>query len=241
MKFLLLSCLLSAAALAAEPVTPAAPVAPPPPAEAPELPLEVGTLKMTDGRVYEGVKVVGQDAVGLKITHAGGTARIPFEKLPKSLASRFPRDPDAAKKQKEAEAKAEAAHDRAVEKALADEGDENGRAVETEPEMKGDNKAKIAALEGYIARLEKGIDEARLEVEKSKQRASDLRSDAYYTVTTRDSQGVVQVENRTNGSKLSKARYHENRAKNYEGKILEAQRLIEGAQASIEKLKAPAP
>jgi hypothetical protein len=105
--------------------------------------------------------------------------------------------------------------------------------------MTGDNKAKIAALEGYIARLERGIEEARLEVAQSQRRAADLRSDAYFTVTTRDSRGVVQVENRTNGSKLSKARYHDNRARNYESKILEAESLIKGAQANIERLENP--
>jgi hypothetical protein len=237
MKFLPVLFCLATSALAAEPVPPAAPAAPAKPAEAVELPLEVGTLTMTDGRVYEGVKVVGQDAVGLKITHAGGTARLPFEKLPKALAARFPRDPEAAKKQKEAEAKAEAAHDRAVDKALADEGDEKASPLEKAPEMTGDNKAKIASLEGYIERLQRGIDEAQLEVEKSRQRAADLRADAYYTVTTRDSQGVVQVHNRTNGSKLNKARYHDNRAKNYESKINEAQRLIQSTRSSIERLQ----
>ena len=65
------------------------------------LPLDVGTLTMRDGKVYESVKVIGQDAVGVKISHAGGTARIPFEKLPKDLAARFPRDHAAAKEQLE--------------------------------------------------------------------------------------------------------------------------------------------
>lgn len=237
MKLLLPLFLLAACAMAAEPV---------------QLPLDVGTLKMTDGRLYEGVKVVGQDAVGLKITHEGGTARIPFEKLPKSLADRFPRDPEAAKKQKEEEAKAEAAHERAMEKAvpadkkgtadkgsIADEGDENGGSVEKEPELSGDAKAKIAALKTYVARLEKGITEAQGEVDKSRQRASDLRADANYAIVTTYSDGTVTRDDRTNNSKLAKARYHDNRARNYETKIKEAQALIDAAKAKLGKLEKP--
>ncbi len=229
MKLLLLPFLLAASAMAAEPV---------------QLPLDVGTLKMTDGRVYEEVKVVGQDAVGLKVTHSGGTARIAFEKLPKALADRFPRDPEAAKKQKEEEAKAEAAHERAVAEskkkpaaAAADEGDEKGSAVEKEPEMSGDNKAKIAALKAYIARLEKGIGDAQAEVDKSKQRAEDLRAGSSYTVEATDSNGRVYQDTRTNPAKYAKARYYENRADNYAAKIREAKTLIDAAKAKIEWLE----
>lgn len=224
MKFLPMLFLLTAGSMAAETV---------------QLPLDVGTLTTTDNRVYEGVKVVGQDAVGLKITHAGGTARVAYEKLPAALAKRFPRDPDAAKKQKEEEAKAEAAHDRAVAKALADEGEENAGTLEKAPEMKGDNQAKIAAMEGYIVRLQQGIAEAQAEVEKSRLRAADLRADASYSVTTTDSKGNSRTDYRTNGSKVKKAEYHDKRAKNYEAKIAQAEALIRNTRANIDSLKHP--
>ena len=91
--------LLATAAAAVEPV---------------KLPLDVGTLKTRDGKVFESAKITGSDAVGVKVTHAGGVARLEYARLPKDLAAKFPRDRDAAKELLEKEAKDDAANDKAV-------------------------------------------------------------------------------------------------------------------------------
>ena len=222
MKLLPLFLLLAAWANAAEPV---------------QLPLEVGTLTMRDGKVYENAKVIGQDAVGVKITHAGGTARIPFEKLPKALSDRFPRDNAAAKKQREAEAKAETAHDKAVAKADVEEAGEKNTPLENLPDAAGDNHAKITALEAYVRRMEVGIESARIEADNARQRASAMRADANYTVTTTGSDGYVQTYQRTNNSKLTKANFYDRQARNAEAKITQAQSLITGANEKIDLLE----
>lgn len=232
MKTLLLSFLaLSTVALAVEPV---------------KLPLDLGTLKTREGKVLEGVKIVGADAVGVKVIHSGGTARLPYERLPKELAARFPRDADAAKEQLEKEAQQEAAHDRSMDQATTrekknaepEETDEGGdTAVEGAPELSGSTKARIASLESYIRRLEAGIANSRDLAAKARERAQGIRENARMTVreTTPTGNGViVEVDNR---SKLKRAEFQEKRAKREEAKIAEAEVLITTAREKIEVLK----
>jgi len=113
----LLACLLAAAASAG----------------AVELPMDLGTLTTKDHKVYENAKIVGRDAVGVKITHDAGTARIPFARLPRELADQFQVKPGAAAEQLKKEAEEASAHDRAVTKGLAEaagrEMDENDRKI----------------------------------------------------------------------------------------------------------------
>lgn len=213
--------------------------------EPPALPLEVGTLKLRDGTVYEGTKITGHDAVGVKIMHSGGTARLPYAKLPKDLADKFPRDVTAAKDQLEKEAKAEAAHGRTVDKALAKEAQEEKVDLTTEesplermPEGKGDSSAKIFALEAYIRRLESGISAAQSVAESARSRAASYRQAASTMVTRRDSMGNTYTLDSHNGSKYRKAEFHERRAQKQEAKIREAEHLIAMAKERIKALEA---
>lgn len=229
MKFLP-ACLilLTACASAAEPVV---------------LPLEVGTLTMRDGKVYEGVKVIGQDAVGVKISHAGGTARIPFEKLPKDLANRFPRDQAAAKEQLAKEAKAEAVHERSVDKAVAkqkaeDEAEDKSSPLEGVPDEKGDTPAKIASLEAYILRLEQGIVQTRMEVSEAHRRAQEYRNSAQTAVSQVDSQGNRTYVDTYNSSRAKRAEFQERKADREELKIKQAESLIGVARSKISLLEA---
>jgi len=209
-------------------------------AEPVQLPLDVGTLKMRDGKVYEGVKIVGQDAVGVKITHAGGTARLPFVRLPKDLTDRFTRDHAAAREQLEKEARAAATHGKAVDKAVAKQESEDETepptAVEGMPDPKGDPTAKIAALRGYIERLESGIENARAEAVHAQERANSYRAAAYTQVATTTETSVI-YQNRTNQSKLRRAEFQERRARNLDERIREANSLIEGARTKIRTLE----
>jgi len=125
-------------------------------AEPVALPLELGTLTTvgTGSRTYDGVTIVGKDAVGIKINHEGGTSRIAFEKLPADLRERFSVDPEAAKAQLRAEAEKNAAHDRAVEAGLRAAG-EPGTKPEGMPTTLPD-KAEAGedeSDEAFIARL----------------------------------------------------------------------------------------
>ncbi|WP_265594515.1 hypothetical protein [Haloferula sp. BvORR071] len=205
-----------------------------------KLPLEVGTLTLRGGKVYEGVTITGQDAVGIKITHSGGTARVPFENLPQAIADRFPHGTaEDAEKQKEAEAKADDAHRRTTpDKAPDANGDgtadsDNDKPLEKAPELKGDNQAKIASLKAYIQRMERGITDARNEIQKSQERASKLRSDAEVIVTVTDSTGRSTTSTNTNRSKLNKAEYYDKRAKRFQDQIRQAELLIQGTRSQI--------
>lgn len=212
--------------------------------EPPQLPMEVGTLKLRDGRVFEGTKVTGHDAVGVKIMHSGGTARLPYARLPKDLADKFPRDSLAAKDQLEKEAKAEAVHSRTVDKALAKEAQEEKvdlaaeeSPLESVPEGKGDNSAKIYTLETYVARLESGISDAQGKAQEARSRASSYRATAHNSVERVDSLGGVTYIQSTNPSKLRKAEFHERRALKLDGKIREAQHRIAMARDRIKVLE----
>lgn len=212
--------------------------------EPPALPLEVGTLKLRDGTVFEGTKITGHDAVGVKIMHSGGTARLPYARLPKDLADKFPRDVMAAKDQLEKEAKAEAVHGRTVDKALAKEAREEKVDLAAEespleklPEGKGDNSAKIFALESYIRRLEAGISAAQDAAADARSRAARYRQMANTTVTRQDAAGNIYTEDRHNSSKYRKAEFHERRAQKQEAKVGQAESLIEVARAKISVLK----
>ena len=230
----LIACLLLAATAAAvEPV---------------KLPLDVGTLKTRDGKVYEGAKVTGSDAVGVKITHAGGLARVEYARLPKDLAAKFPRDREAAKEQLAKEAKDEAAHDRAVDKAVvekktpagetdSDNSDTADTAVEAKPVLQGNPEVKIAALNAYISRLEDGITKANNTVMDANAKAAKYTSTATTSVTRHNGYGDSTTHDVVNQTRLNRAEFQRKRAEREQQKIGEAQRLIEDAKVQIETLK----
>ncbi|MCW1924239.1 hypothetical protein OKA05_16855 [Luteolibacter arcticus] len=225
--------LLAGAALAAEPL---------------KLPLNVGTLKTRDGKVFENATITGHDAVGVKIVHSAGVARVEFSRLPKELADRFPRDHGAAKEQLDREAKREAAHDRAVdkapEKATPGKDAEDDTAdttpdttVEKKPELKGDPEVKIASLEAYIRRLEMGIDKAKETVRDANEKADKYTNSATTTVTRRDKNGGTTTRSVTNESRLTRAESQRKRAAREQAKVGEAQKLIEEAKSQVAELK----
>lgn len=228
MKILPICLALIGCALAAEPV---------------QLPLAIGTLKLRDGSVYEEAKVVGQDAVGLKIMHAGGTARLPYVKLPKELADRFPRDAKAAKEQLDKEAKEANAHERSVDKAVSkqkaeEEADDAELPFwEKEPDIEGNPLVKIAPLNAYIGRLENGIEKAREDAARNRERAIDARAKSTIHVTRTDSSGQIYSETRTSQAKLRRAETLERRARDLDRRCRDAEKLIELTQQRIKELE----
>lgn len=54
-------------------------------------------IETTKGRVYKNVTIKGKGALGIKISHAGGLANVPFSDLSEALRQRFGFDPVKAK------------------------------------------------------------------------------------------------------------------------------------------------
>jgi len=147
-------------------------------------PMELGTLKTLGpgSGTYEKVRIVGRDAVGIKITHEGGTSRIAYERLPVDLRRQFTVDPAAAKAQLRAEAEHDAAHDQAVKEGyeraeaeaeikrieeewgtLDDEDEAFIKKMDEkkEPAIPGRNRAeRILAMRSYVEELKKEVVEA---------------------------------------------------------------------------------
>ena len=215
-------------------------------AEPVQLPLPLGTFKLRDGRVYEGAKIISHDAIGVKIMHAGGTARVPFAKLPKELADRFPRDHQAAKEQREKESKEASAHERLVDKALSDPAQEEASpkpaprgsgSLEKLPEAQGDKETKIADLEAYIDRMQYGIERARSEAAAANLLAGQYRANATTQVTKILADGSSYTTTRTSRGKLKKAADEERRARLLQDQMAEAGRQISKAREQISALR----
>ena len=212
-----------------------------------KLPMDVGTLKTRDGKVLEGAKIVGHDAVGVKVIHSSGIARLTFDRLPPELAARFPRDPDAAKKQWEKEARRDAEHEAAVNDALkpktepadeteADPGqpaEEEIAPVEKEVKLEGDAQTKITALEAYIGRLEKVIAEETAAADELQQKADKHREAGKGTVTEVGRNGQTYDREIVNPSRMSRALFYERRKEKHTKKIEEAKKLIQSARFKI--------
>lgn len=77
-------------------------------------PVEMAKLVTRDGREYQKVTIVGHDAIGIKIHHAGGMARLPFERLSDELQKKYQFDAAKAEQQKQAELQRIAEHEKAV-------------------------------------------------------------------------------------------------------------------------------
>lgn len=216
-----------------------------------KLPMDVGTLKTRDGKVLEGARIVGHDAVGVKVIHSSGTARLTFDRLPPELAARFPRDPDAAKKQLEKEARQDAEHEAVVndafkpkaepaDEAEADAGqpaEEEIAPVEKEVKLEGDAQTKVTALEAYIGRLEKVIAEETAAADELQQKADKHREGGKGIVTEVGRNGQPYDREIVNPSRMSRALFYERRKEKHTKKIDEAKKLIQSARLKIYSLQ----
>lgn len=204
-----------------------------------KLPLDVGTLKTRDGKIFEGAKVTGHDAVGVKIIHSGGVARVEYARLPKDLAERFPRDREAAKEQLDKEAKDEAANDRTmIKKVPATKSGTSQQAkggVEKAPELTGDPEARISALEAYVRRLEDGIANSQTTIAIAEGEIKDIGR--------KPGRGAMDAQGNFRESRNKIRQIDQKRAEIMaeDEKIAQASRLISEANAQIEHLKTGIP
>lgn len=159
-----------------------------------ELPMDLGTLTTLDNRVYEKAKVVGSDAVGIKISHEAGSARIPFDRLPRDLASKFKVDPEAAAEQRKREEAEMLAHEKEAEAALrsqkaepdgapkpvvAVDGEEDEEPVvkveELKPAGSTSESDRVAYLQGFIRQTTAQILEIEQDLERRERRIESIR------------------------------------------------------------------
>jgi len=231
MKVVVLLFLWSAGVcLSAEPVT---------------LPLDLGTFKTLDNKVYEETKVVGSDAVGIKIMHAGGTARISFDRLPLDLKAKFDVTPGAAAEQLKKEAADGAAHEKEMklaekEKPVAKpeksddklqrlvDGDEDVSVwdieIVPEPGVNTPASGRIATLEAYVARAQAQI--ASMEKAIVRMETSVSRSQAKAPVFGDD------VSN--NGTRTE---FRQGRVARQQQKIAEVHQRMKAAEREIARLR----
>ncbi len=93
------------------------------------------TLKLNNGKEYKDVKVSAVEPGGLKVMHAAGFARIPYEQLPKEIQAQFTFDP------------AKAAEQRAGEAAMREKAANDARAAEAKKQQAAAEMAELAKLE----------------------------------------------------------------------------------------------
>jgi hypothetical protein len=159
--------------------------------------MDLGILTTRDNKVYEKAKVIGVDAVGLKVSHEAGTARVPFNRLPRDLADKFQVKPGAAAEQLRKEKEEAAAHDRevargmakanreladkAIDKALSDPAtldaalpeEMRHTAFEAMLEPRDANAGRrIAYLESFIENTYRQIDSAKAQIHRQLVRAT---------------------------------------------------------------------
>ena len=209
-------------------------------AEPAVLPLELGTFKTLDNKVYDETKVVGCDAVGIKIMHAGGTARITYDRLTPDLAARFKVDRSGAEEQLRKEAAESAAHEREMQLALKEEKRPGAKTEKSDPVAAGEEEEdiwdievlptegarspkeeRVRVIEAYIERLIKEIEGREKEIrERNMREALEHQRRAKYGNPS---------SNRT--AYIAKARAKERE------KIIEAQQRIDSARRELSRLK----
>jgi hypothetical protein len=205
------------------------------------LPLDLGTLKTRDGRVFDAAKVVEQDAVGIKILHEAGTARIAYDRLPPGVAARFIHDRAGARAQLEKEAMERAANERAMQQAAAAADDEDGTEVagaviEGMPDLAGKAAVeRILLLENYITCLRAGIVKIEQDIKKRKEaedRAAERASDEVPGMP-----GPAGAGSARHLAKVRRVEAIRSGIEKQERKIAQAKILIKGAEREIRELR----
>lgn len=207
-----------------------------------ELPMDLGTLTTLDNRVYEKTKVVGSDAVGIKISHEAGSARITFDRLPRDLAAKFKVDPEAAAQQRKREEAEMLAHEKEAEAALRSQKAEPGSAPkpvaavvdgeeDEEPVVKveelkpagGSSELdRIAYLQGFIRQTTAQIHEIEQDLERRERRIESIRKSM-----SSETGGAYR------GSKANKLSYVENSARKQRDNMRRLQEMIALAKDEI--------
>lgn len=221
---------------------------------APAETVKLESLATIDGRIYQKVEVIGHDAVGIKIKHEGGIARLPFEKLPKDIRSRYGYDPakaaalrteedrrarelqqqidDDARRQKQAQPRHQ-----------ADPGDETDSNPATAADLDLESPpgdAEIAKLEIYVIRMKSKIATARLEAGNLEKQAS-MESLKMKSVRTVSPDGMISESLRPDTRAQFRAKSLRRRADELRRKIEHANALVSAAEAKIARVSGNPP
>jgi hypothetical protein len=209
---------------------------------------EMDELQIHSGKVYKSVTIRGFDNVGIKIMHAGGTARISLGDLSETLQRRFGYDPQKAEKQKNTEQTRE--YERLVQleqdlrrkaalKAELKDRDKRssrsrsagGRRAHS---LSDADQRKVNEYKVRIAKIQRGIEGAQQEIGDYTAKAADMRGRAQRTVVVgRREDGSVIYGERADRAKMKRAATYERQARKLEETIEEAGKVISSLDQKI--------
>lgn len=204
-----------------------------------EFPMEVGSLK-TKLRTYEGAKIVNADAIGVKVVHESGSARVAYHLLPEEIASKFERNSEAAKVQAQAEIAQANVYDRQIveaemvalrEKQIELE-QNGGKPKKSEADLMRE-AMRAENLQNYVMNLRMGI--LRVEAENAKRMMRAQQSQIRANARDLRSTGTVYGSRSLRGS----TRIISAKIKNLPNmvKVEQAKLLIERAEMEIMRLE----
>lgn len=198
-------------------------------AEAVRFPIEVGTLQVGI-RTYEGAKIVDADAIGVKVVHDSGTARVAFRLLPEELSSRFEYDRQAELQQAAQEAANAAVYEHQA--VMAEMQAELVKAQAPQRPTTSEiiqNSQRANELHDYIYHLKSGIIRAQAEIAKRNMRADQTQVRSYARGGWYGSSRAFRGTSRAIHMRMMTIPYQE--------KIAQARLLIERAEGEISRLE----
>ena len=226
----------------------------------PAEPLKFDTLTTTDGKTYQKVEVVSQDAIGIKINHDGGIARLAFEKLPEELQKHFGYDPAKAAAQQTEEAQQERQHQQQMDRELLRKQQEQRKpppptgtpavgspesgpgAADDTPATTTDfdleappDEAELSKLEAYIIGMKVKMDAAQQEITALQAKAA-IEAAKMKTIRQIDSRGNQTFYTIPDKSAQFRAKSLTRKAGELTKKIDHARHLVGVAEAKYARL-----
>jgi hypothetical protein len=224
----------------------------------PAEPVKFDSVTTTDGKTYQKVEVVSQDAIGIKIKHEGGIARLAFDKLPEELQTRFGYDPAKAVAQQTEEIRQERQQQQQLNQELLrqqqeqrkqkpktpapgtpdsvpsgnDEAPTTGFDLDTPPD-----EAVLPKLGAYIISMKAKMESAQQEVTALQAKAT-MEGMKMKTVRQIDSRGNETVYSIPDKSAQFRAKSLTRKAGELTKKIEQARQLVAAAEAKYARLAA---
>jgi hypothetical protein len=226
----------------------------------PAEPVKFDSIKTTDGKTYQKVEVVSQDAIGIKIKHEGGIARLGFDKLPEELQTRFGYDPAKAVAQQTEEIRQERQQQQQLNQELLrqqqeqrkqkpqpktpapgtpdsvpsgnDEAPTTGFDLDTPPD-----EAVLPKLGAYIISMKAKMESAQQEVTALQAKAT-MEGMKMKTVRQIDSRGNETVYSIPDKSAQFRAKSLARKAGELTKKIEQARQFVTAAEAKYARLAA---
>ncbi|MDB4353887.1 hypothetical protein N9Z02_01145 [Akkermansiaceae bacterium] len=213
---------------------------------------QLDELKIRTGKLYTSVTIRGVDNVGIKIMHAGGTARISHGHLPSKMQTRFGFDPDKALEQRKKELERErdrvAQVDEEMQKQAAEKAVVREERRDTQPVEKRRirntrydalSEADKRLVDGFKARIFKiraGMNGAGEEIDKLIEKADDMRKRANRGVPVRTEGGEIAQETRVDRAKMKRVATYERQINKLREKLKEAKSAIDVLEGKVNLL-----